>query len=106
MEKLGIHYHVALDGIPLWLVLLTSFTMRSRRTCRSEHHDAHQGLVLLAALLQGAMIGAFVSMDPFLFYIFWELMLIPMYVMIGVWGGTNRIKSAIKFFPTRCSARC
>jgi NADH-quinone oxidoreductase subunit M len=49
-------------------------------------------------LLEGAMIGAFVSLDLFLFYVFWELMLIPMYVMIGVWGGTNRIYSAMKFF--------
>ena len=44
------------------------------------------------------MLGAFLALDLFLFYVFWELMLIPMYVMIGVWGGTNRIKSAVKFF--------
>jgi NADH-quinone oxidoreductase subunit M len=49
-------------------------------------------------MLEGAMLGAFLSLDLFLFYVFWELMLIPMYVMIGVWGGANRIKSAIKFF--------
>jgi NADH-quinone oxidoreductase subunit M len=49
-------------------------------------------------LLEGAMLGAFVSMDLFLFYVFWELMLVPMYVMIGVWGGADRIKSAVKFF--------
>ena len=49
-------------------------------------------------LLEGAMLGAFLSLDLFLFYVFWELMLVPMYVMIGVWGGANRIKSAVKFF--------
>jgi NADH-quinone oxidoreductase subunit M len=49
-------------------------------------------------LLEAAMLGAFLSLDLFLFYVFWELMLVPMYVMIGVWGGTNRIKSAVKFF--------
>ncbi|MFO0678827.1 MAG: proton-conducting transporter membrane subunit [Polyangiaceae bacterium] len=55
--------------------------------------------MLRALLLQAALrIGAFVAMDLFLFYVFWELMLIPMYVMIGVWGGANRIQAAIKFF--------
>ncbi len=49
-------------------------------------------------LLEGGMLGSFLALDLFLFYVFWELMLVPMYVMIGVWGGTNRIKSAIKFF--------
>ena len=44
------------------------------------------------------MIGAFVSLDLFLFYVFWELMLVPMYVMIGIWGGVDKIKAAIKFF--------
>ncbi len=99
MEKLGIHYHVALDGISLWLVILTSFTMPiaayvSFGSITTRIKDWCFSLLLL----QGAMIGAFVSMDMFLFYLFWELMLIPMYVMIGVWGGTNRIKSALKFF--------
>src|SRR6202011_4407175 len=49
-------------------------------------------------LLEGGMLGAFFAIDLFLFYVVWELMLIPMYVMIGVWGGSNRIRSAIKFF--------
>jgi NADH-quinone oxidoreductase subunit M len=99
MPQLGIRYHVAVDGITLWLVLLTVFlqpiaawvsfgsiAMRVKDWC----------FALL--LLEGAMLGAFVSLDLFLFYVFWELMLVPMYVMIGVWGGANRIKSAIKFF--------
>jgi NADH-quinone oxidoreductase subunit M len=96
MPTLGIRYHVAVDGITLWLVLLTVFlqpiaawasiTMRIKDWC----------FALL--LLESAMLGAFLSLDLFLFYVFWELMLVPMYVMIGVWGGSNRIKSAIKFF--------
>ena len=99
MEKLGIHYHVAIDGISLWLVLLTVITMpiaayASFGSIQTRIKDWCFSLLLL----QGAMIGAFVAVDLFLFYLFWELMLIPMYVMIGVWGGTNRIKSAIKFF--------
>jgi NADH-quinone oxidoreductase subunit M len=99
MAKLGIHYHVALDGISLWLVLLTVFTMpiaayASFGSITTRIKDWCFSLLLL----EGALIGAFVAMDLFLFYVFWELMLIPMYVMIGVWGGSNRIKSAIKFF--------
>jgi NADH-quinone oxidoreductase subunit M len=99
IERFGIHWHVAIDGISLWLVMLTvlitpvaawasfgSIKMRIKDWC----------FALL--LLESAMIGSFVALDLFMFYVFWELMLIPMYVMIGVWGGTNRIKSAIKFF--------
>jgi NADH-quinone oxidoreductase subunit M len=99
LPEFGIHYHLAVDGISLWLILLTTFivpiaawvsfgsvTMRIKDWC----------FALL--LLEGAMVGALVALDLFTFYVFWELMLIPMYVMIGVWGGTNRIKAAIKFF--------
>ncbi len=99
IERFGIHYHVALDGISLWLVILTVFivpiaTYVSFGSIGTRIKDWCFALLLLEA----GMIGAFVAMDLFLFYVFWELMLIPMYVMIGVWGGTNRIKSALKFF--------
>jgi len=99
IERFGIHYHVALDGISLWLILLTVFitpiaTYASFGSIDKRIKDWCFSLLVLEA----AMIGAFVSLDLFLFYVFWEMMLIPMYVMIGVWGGTNRIKSAIKFF--------
>jgi NADH-quinone oxidoreductase subunit M len=99
MERFGIHYHVAIDGISLWLVMLTTFIMpvaswASFGSITTRVKDWCFSLLLLEA----AMIGAFVALDMFLFYVFWELMLIPMYVMIGVWGSTNRIKSAIKFF--------
>jgi NADH-quinone oxidoreductase subunit M len=99
IASLGIHYHVALDGITLWLVLLTTFivpiaTYVSFGSISTRMKDWCFSLLLLEA----AMIGAFVSLDLFLFYVFWELMLIPMYVMIGVWGGTGRIRSALKFF--------
>ncbi len=99
MPRFGIHYHVAVDGISLWLVLLTlvvtpvaayaSFGPIERRV---------KDWCFSLLLLEGAMVGAFVSLDLFVFYVFWELMLIPMYVMIGVWGGTARIKATIKFF--------
>lgn len=99
LESVGIRYHVALDGISLWLVMLTVVVMpiatyASFGSINTRIKDWCFSLLLL----EGAMIGAFVSLDLFLFYIFWELVLVPMYVMIGVWGGTNRIKAAIKFF--------
>jgi NADH-quinone oxidoreductase subunit M len=99
IPSLGIRYHVAIDGITLWLVLLTVFLQPiaawvSFGSIQTRIKDWCFALLLL----EGAMLGAFVSMDLFLFYVFWELMLVPMYVMIGVWGGSNRIKSAVKFF--------
>lgn len=99
IERFGIHYHVALDGISLWLVILTAFIVpiaayASFGSVSTRIKDWCFALLLLEA----AMIGAFVALDLFLFYVFWELMLIPMYVMIGVWGGTNRIKASLKFF--------
>jgi NADH-quinone oxidoreductase subunit M len=99
IDALGIHYRVALDGITLWLVLLTTFAMPiatyvSFGSIETRIKDWCFSLLLL----EGAMIGAFVATDLFLFYVFWELVLVPMYVIIGVWGGANRIKAAIKFF--------
>ena len=57
-----------------------------------------KGFMALGLLLETGMLGAFISLDLFLFYIFWELMLVPMYFMIGIWGGKNRIYAAVKFF--------
>ncbi len=99
IPSFGIRYHVALDGISLWLVILTTFivpiaTYASFGSVTTRMKDWCFSLLLL----QGAMIGAFVSLDLFLFYVFWELMLVPMYLMIGVWGGDNRRYAATKFF--------
>lgn len=99
IERFGIHYKVALDGISLWLVMLTVFIMPIAAYVSFGSVDKRiKDWCFSLLVLQGAMIGALVAMDLFLFYVFWELMLIPMYVMIGVWGGANRIKAAIKFF--------
>jgi NADH-quinone oxidoreductase subunit M len=99
MPRFGIHYHVAIDGISIWLVMLTVFiTPIAAYASFGSIHVRIKDWCFALLLLEGAMIGAFVSLDLFLFYVFWELMLIPMYVMIGVWGGTNRIYSAMKFF--------
>ena len=99
MPAFGIRYHVAVDGISLWLVLLSTLitpiaTYASFGPITTRIKDWCFALLLL----EGAMIGTLVAMDLFAFYVFWELMLIPMYVMIGVWGGSNRIKATIKFF--------
>jgi NADH-quinone oxidoreductase subunit M len=99
VERFGIHYHVALDGVSLWLVLLSTFVMpiaaySSFGSITTRIKDWCFSLLLLEA----AMIGAFVALDLFLFYVFWEMLLIPMYVMIGVWGGSNRIRASLKFF--------
>jgi NADH-quinone oxidoreductase subunit M len=99
MKAFGIHWHVAVDGVSLWLVVLTAFiTPIAAYVSFGSVTTRIKDWCFALLLLEGAMIGAFVSLDLFLFYVFWELMLVPMYVMIGVWGGTNRIKSAIKFF--------
>ncbi len=93
------NYSLGVDGISLWLVMLTTFIMPiailSTWQAVTKHVKAYMAMMLL---LETAMLGAFVSLDLFLFYIFWELMLIPMYFMIGIWGGANRIYAAVKFF--------
>ena len=99
MARFGIHYHVAVDGISIWLVMLTVFIVpiaayASFGSIKMRIKDWCFALLLL----EGGMLGAFLALDLFAFYVFWELMLIPMYVIIGVWGGKDRIKAAIKFF--------
>jgi len=93
------NYHVGIDGISLWLVMLTTFIMPiavlSTWTAVDEKVKGYMACLLL---LEVGMIGAFISIDLFLFYIFWEVMLIPMYFIIGIWGGKNRIYAAVKFF--------
>ena len=93
------NYNVGVDGISLWLVLLTTFIMPIAILSTWHAIDKYtKAFMALALLLETAMLGAFISLDLFLFYIFWELMLIPMYFMIGIWGGKNRIYASIKFF--------
>jgi NADH-quinone oxidoreductase subunit M len=99
IPSLGISYKVGLDGLSLWLVLLVTFTMpiavlSTFRAIKERVKEFHVCMLLL----ETAMIGAFVSLDLFLFYIFWELMLIPMYFLIGMWGGERKIYATIKFF--------
>lgn len=99
IPSLGIQYHVAVDGISLWLVLLTTFiTPIAAYVTFGSVERRIKDLCFAFLFLQGTMVGAFVSLDLFLFYVFWELMLVPMYLMIGIWGSKDRIKAALKFF--------
>jgi NADH-quinone oxidoreductase subunit M len=95
----GIRYGLAVDGISLWLILLT--TMLTPIVLLSSWNTIHKfpkEYIIAMLVLETAMIGAFLATDLILFYIFFELMLLPMYLIIGVWGGKNRIYAAIKFF--------
>ncbi|HEY5674779.1 MAG TPA: NADH-quinone oxidoreductase subunit M [Malonomonas sp.] len=93
------NYSIGVDGISLWLVMLTTFIMPIAVLSTWKSVEKHtKGFMALLLLLETGMLGAFVSLDLFLFYIFWELMLIPMYFLIGIWGGKNRIYAAVKFF--------
>jgi NADH-quinone oxidoreductase subunit M len=95
----GISYNVGIDGISLWLILLTTFLspIVVLGSFNSVHERMKEYYFLLLALETG-MLGAFVSLDVFLFYTFWEMMLIPMYFLIGIWGGKDRIYASMKFF--------
>ena len=95
----GISYQVALDGISLFMVLLTTFTMPLAVLGSFNYiKERERGFYALMLVLTTGMIGVFVAVDLFLFYVFWEVMLIPMYFIIGIWGGGRRLYAAIKFF--------
>jgi len=98
IESLGINYHLGIDGISLFLVLLTTFlTPLAILSSWSAITDKVKGYYISMLFLETGMIGVFVSLDLFLFYVFWELMLIPMYFLIGIWGGPRRIYATVKF---------
>lgn len=93
-----IHYHVGLDGISLFLVLLTTFLTPIAILCSWQSiRENVKGFFIALLVIETAMIGVFVSLDLFLFFVFWELTLIPMYFMIGMWGHDRRIYAAVKF---------
>jgi NADH-quinone oxidoreductase subunit M len=95
----GIRYHVAVDGVSLWLILLTTLTTPiAAHVSFGSIQTRIKDLCFAYLMLHGAMLGAFVSLDLFLFFVFWELMLVPMIILIGVWGGVEKIKAAYKFF--------
>ena len=94
----AIHYHLGIDGISLFLVLLTTFLTPIAILCSWESiRENVKGFFIALLVIETAMIGVFVSLDLFLFFVFWELTLIPMYFMIGMWGHERRIYAAVKF---------
>ena len=98
---IGARYQLGVDGLALVLVMLTTLLGVVSVVCswayiREKGREKEYYIMML--LLQSGMLGAFVSADLFLFFIFWEVMLVPMYFLIGIWGGKNRLYSAIKFF--------
>jgi len=95
----GINYGLGIDGISLWLVLLTTLlTPVVFLASWNSIHKYAKAYVISFLIMEAAMIGVFCATDLFLFYVFFELTLLPMYLVIGVWGGKNRIYAAIKFF--------
>jgi NADH-quinone oxidoreductase subunit M len=98
IPQFGIQYYIGVDGISLFLVVLTGFL--TPLALLSSWESVHKSVTLFSFFLlalETAMLGVFVSIDLFLFYIFWDAMLIPMYFLIGVWGYERRIYAAIKF---------
>lgn len=99
IPELGISYFVGIDGISLWLVILTTFltpivVLGSWTSITTREKTFHAALFIL----QTSMIGSFLAMDAVLFYVFFELSLVPMYLMIGMWGGARKVYATMKFF--------
>ena len=99
IKAINTNYHIGVDGLSVWLVILTTFIMPiailSTWKAVEKRHTAFYAFLLL---LESAMIGVFVSLDLLVFYLFFEASLVPMFFLIGIWGGENRIYAAVKFF--------
>lgn len=99
IPEFGITYFIGIDGISLWLILLTTFlTPLTILGSWNAINDRVKSFHVSIFILETAMLGTFFAMDTVLFYVFWELSLIPMYFIIGIWGGPRRIYATIKFF--------
>jgi NADH-quinone oxidoreductase subunit M len=99
IPTLGVNYHLGVDGISMLLVMLTTLMGFIAVLCSwSGIQDKLKEYYAMFMLLQTGMLGVFMALDFFLFYVFWELVLVPMYFIIGVWGGPRKLYAAIKFF--------
>ena len=99
IARFNVHYHIGVDGISLWFVLLTAFINVVVIIASWESITTRVNQYMAAFLiLSGLMIGVFTALDGLLFYVFFEATLIPMYLIIGIWGGPNKIYAAFKFF--------
>jgi len=99
IKAIGTNYHIGVDGLSFWLVILTTFIMPI--AVLSTWHAVEKkrtAFYIFLLLLESAMIGVFVSLDLLVFYLFFEASLVPMFFLIGIWGGDNRIYAAVKFF--------
>jgi NADH-quinone oxidoreductase subunit M len=95
----NIHYHIGIDGISLWLVILTTFlTPLCVLISWKSVHDRVKEFFIILLILETALIGVFISLDLFLFYFFWEATLIPMALLIGIFGHERKVYAAVKFF--------
>ena len=99
IDSLGVEYHIGIDGISLALILLTTFMtplviLSSWESIKKRPYQYFSAFLIL----EGLMIGVFSSLDAILFYVFWEAMLVPMFLIIGIWGGKRRIYATLKFF--------
>ena len=99
IDALKVNYHVGIDGLSLWLVILTTFLtpIAMLISWKSIDHRVKEFFAFLL-LLEFGMSGVFVALDLFVFYVFWEVALVPMYFLIGIWGHDRRIYAAVKFF--------
>ena len=99
IDNPAIRYHVGLDGLSLWLVILSTLLTPIAVLVSWNYIDKRvKGFYAFLLLLEFGVIGVFVSLDLFLFYVFWEVSLVPMYFLIGIWGHDRRIYAAVKFF--------
>ena len=97
ISSAGIHYHMGIDGISVYLILLATILTPLAVLASWSISDRAKEYFIFMLVLETGMIGVFAALDLFLFYLFWEVMLIPMYFLIGVWGGERRIYAAMKF---------
>ena len=99
IERFNVHYHLGIDGLSMWFVPLTAFitviVVISAWEVITDRVNHYMGAFLI---LSGLMVGVFAALDGLLFYVFFEATLIPMYLIIGVWGGSRRVYAAFKFF--------
>jgi NADH-quinone oxidoreductase subunit M len=99
ISSINTNYHVGIDGLSLWLVILTTFIMPiAVLSTWNAVEKRPAAFYVFLLLLQSAMTGVFVSLDLLVFYLFFEASLVPMFFLIGIWGGANRIYAAVKFF--------
>lgn len=99
IERFGISYFVGVDGISIMLIMLTTLLMPIMILgAWNSIENRVRGFLCSLFILQAAMLGSFLAIDAILFYVFWELSLIPMYFIVGIWGGARRIYATVKFF--------